>query len=117
MTASTGSRPRIGVVPRSALSRARLGAFVRVRWQPLLLVLVIGTVGLHFVREAAWISPDLSTDQLNIATFALGRREATRGSDAASLVRVDGDVAESILEPIRAIGAITEAKLVHLGKS
>jgi D-3-phosphoglycerate dehydrogenase / 2-oxoglutarate reductase len=51
---------------------------------------------------------------VNIATFALGRREANRGADAVSLVRLDGDVSASILEPIRAIPAITEAKLLHL---
>src|SRR6266566_521745 len=52
---------------------------------------------------------------VNIATFALGRREAQRGADAVSLVRVDGQVSASILEPIRTIPAITEAKLLHLG--
>jgi D-3-phosphoglycerate dehydrogenase len=52
---------------------------------------------------------------VNIATFALGRREAQRGADAVSLVRVDGQVSASILGPIRAIPAITEAKLLHLG--
>jgi len=52
---------------------------------------------------------------VNIATFALGRREAQRGADAVSLVRVDGKVSGAILEPIRAIPAITEAKLLHLG--
>jgi D-3-phosphoglycerate dehydrogenase len=52
---------------------------------------------------------------VNIATFALGRREAQRGADAVSLVCVDGDVPASILGPIRAISAITEAKLVRLG--
>ena len=52
---------------------------------------------------------------VNIATFALGRREAVRGAEAASLVRVDGEVSASILGPIRAIPAITEAKLLHLG--
>ena len=51
---------------------------------------------------------------VNIATFALGRREAVQGSEAVSLVRVDGDVSGSILEPIRAIPAITEAKLLRL---
>jgi D-3-phosphoglycerate dehydrogenase len=52
---------------------------------------------------------------VNIATFALGRREAQSGADAVSLVRVDGEVSASILGPIRAIPAITEAKLLHLG--
>jgi len=52
---------------------------------------------------------------VNIATFALGRREAQRGADAVSLVRLDGEAPVSILVPIRAISAITEAKLVRLG--
>jgi len=51
---------------------------------------------------------------VNIATFALGRREAQRGADAVSLVRLDGEVPTSILGPIREIGAVTEAKLLHL---
>jgi D-3-phosphoglycerate dehydrogenase / 2-oxoglutarate reductase len=54
---------------------------------------------------------------VNIATFALGRREATRGAEAVSLVRLDGEVSPSILEPIRGIAAITEAKLLRLGRS
>ena len=49
---------------------------------------------------------------VNIATFALGRREAARGAEAVSLVRLDGDVPASILDPIRRIPAITEAKLL-----
>src|SRR5438045_5670280 len=50
---------------------------------------------------------------VNIATFALGRK-AVRGEEAAALVRLDGPVSAAILEPIRAIPAITEAKLLHL---
>src|SRR5215467_6069312 len=52
---------------------------------------------------------------VNIATFALGRREATRGAEAVALVRLDGVVPESILGPIQSIPAITAAKLLHLG--
>src|SRR5271157_4516765 len=37
---------------------------------------------------------------VNIATFALGRREASLGAEAVSLVCLDGDVTESILAPI-----------------
>jgi len=51
---------------------------------------------------------------VNIATFNLGRRTAQRGADAVSLIRVDGEVTDAILAPIRAIGAITAAKLVRL---
>src|SRR6266576_75730 len=42
---------------------------------------------------------------VNIATFALGRREAQRCAHALSLVRVDGRVSPSLLEPIRGIPA------------
>jgi D-3-phosphoglycerate dehydrogenase / 2-oxoglutarate reductase len=52
---------------------------------------------------------------VNIATFALGRREASRGAEAAALVRLDGEVSAAILEPIRAISAITEAKMLRFG--
>jgi D-3-phosphoglycerate dehydrogenase len=52
---------------------------------------------------------------VNIATFALGRREAHRGSDAVALVRLDGEVAESVAEAMRGIRAITAAKLLRLG--
>jgi len=51
---------------------------------------------------------------VNIATFALGRREATRGAEAVSLVCVDGPVQGSILDEIRKIKAITEARLIKL---
>jgi D-3-phosphoglycerate dehydrogenase len=58
----------------------------------------------------------LGKQGVNIATFALGRRDASRGSEAVSLVRLDGQVSASILGAIREIPAITEAKLLHLGK-
>src|SRR5215470_381260 len=51
---------------------------------------------------------------VNIATFALGRREAARGADAVSLVRLDGQVPDSILSEIRQIKAITEAQILRL---
>ena len=51
---------------------------------------------------------------VNIATFALGRREAVHGADAVALVRLDGKVDPAILQPIRAIPSITEARLIHL---
>jgi D-3-phosphoglycerate dehydrogenase len=51
---------------------------------------------------------------VNIATFALGRSAAHQGAHAVSLVRVDGEVSPAVLEPIRKIPAITEARLLHL---
>jgi D-3-phosphoglycerate dehydrogenase len=57
----------------------------------------------------------LGSHGINIATFALGRREAGgTGADAIALVRLDGRVPETILEPLRGIAAITEARLVRL---
>jgi hypothetical protein len=44
----------------------------------------------------------------------LGRRDATRGAEAVSLVRVDGAVQDSILGEIRQIQAITEARILRL---
>ena len=52
---------------------------------------------------------------VNIATFALGRREASRGAEAVSLVRLDGEISPTILDPISSIKAITGAKLIRLG--
>jgi D-3-phosphoglycerate dehydrogenase / 2-oxoglutarate reductase len=51
---------------------------------------------------------------VNIATFALGRKDAKQGAQAVSLVRLDGEVFNSILEPIQGIPAITYAKLLRL---
>ncbi len=51
---------------------------------------------------------------VNIGTFALGRREAARGAEAIALVRLDGEVPESILPPLCALAAITEARLIRL---
>jgi D-3-phosphoglycerate dehydrogenase len=61
------------------------------------------------------VGSTLGKQGVNIATFALGRRDASRGAEAVSLVRLDGEVSASILGPIREIAAITEAKLLHLG--
>ena len=51
---------------------------------------------------------------VNIATFALGRREAVRGAEALALIRLDGDVPDSIVDAIRTIEAITDACLLRL---
>ncbi|HUO34739.1 MAG TPA: phosphoglycerate dehydrogenase [Candidatus Acidoferrum sp.] len=54
---------------------------------------------------------------VNIATFALGRREPMQGSEAVALVQVDGDVEAGALKKIREIPSITEAKVVRLPAS
>lgn len=51
---------------------------------------------------------------VNISTFALGRREAVRGAEAIALVRLDGEVPDSIVLSIRGIAAMTEVRLVRL---
>jgi D-3-phosphoglycerate dehydrogenase len=56
----------------------------------------------------------LGSRKVNISTFALGRRDAMAGADAMALVRLDGDVPDSILQAVRGIAAITEARLVRL---
>jgi D-3-phosphoglycerate dehydrogenase len=53
---------------------------------------------------------------VNISTFALGRRNAVGGAEAIALVRLDGEVPESILEFVRGISAVTEARLVRLAE-
>jgi D-3-phosphoglycerate dehydrogenase / 2-oxoglutarate reductase len=62
-----------------------------------------------------FVGTTLGKHGVNIATFALGRREATRGAEAVSLVRVDGEVPEAALAAIRQSSAIKSAKLMHLG--
>jgi len=57
----------------------------------------------------------LGSAGINIATFALGRREAVRGAEALALVRLDGEVPSAILEPVLRVPAVIEAKLIRLG--
>jgi len=61
-----------------------------------------------------FVGTTLGKHGVNIATFALGRREATRGAEAVSLVRLDGKVSEDILAPLKEHAAIRQAKLIHL---
>jgi len=56
----------------------------------------------------------LGSRGVNIATFALGRRAAVPGAEALALIRLDGEVPETVLEPIRSIAAVVEARLVRL---
>jgi D-3-phosphoglycerate dehydrogenase / 2-oxoglutarate reductase len=61
-----------------------------------------------------FVGTTLGKHGVNIATFALGRRQATRGAEAVSLVRLDGKVSEDILAPLKEYAAIRQAKLIHL---
>ncbi len=51
---------------------------------------------------------------VNIATFALGRRSPVHGAEAVAMVRLDGTINESVLDKIRAIASITDARLIRL---
>jgi D-3-phosphoglycerate dehydrogenase len=56
----------------------------------------------------------LGSQGLNIASFALGRREASLGAEALAIVQLDGEVSESILPLLRAIPNVMEARIVRL---
>jgi len=58
----------------------------------------------------------LGGQNVNIATFALGRRESTVGGEALALVRVDGDAPDAALAALRTIDAITEVRRVLLAR-
>ena len=51
---------------------------------------------------------------INIATFTLGRRTASRGADALALVGLDGQVESSVVQHIMGLPSITDARLVRL---
>jgi D-3-phosphoglycerate dehydrogenase / 2-oxoglutarate reductase len=60
------------------------------------------------------VGSTLGTMGVNIATFNLGRREQARGAEAVSLVRLDGEVSDTILNAVRGVPAITVARLLRL---
>ena len=64
---------------------------------------VIGQIGTLLGRQG-----------VDIATLSLGRLAGERGVEAVSLVRLDGEVTPAMVEPIKAIPAITQSKLVRI---
>ncbi len=56
----------------------------------------------------------LGAQGVNIANFALGRREVVLGADALALVGLDGAVPEGTLPLLRALPNVIEARLVRL---
>jgi len=56
----------------------------------------------------------LGSEGVNIANFALGRREAVLGADALALVSLDGQVPDGTLPLLRAIPNVIEARLIRL---
>ncbi len=51
---------------------------------------------------------------VNIATFALGRRAPVHGAEALALLGLDGEIDASVVKTIRALPAVTDARLVRL---
>jgi D-3-phosphoglycerate dehydrogenase len=51
---------------------------------------------------------------LNIATFALGRREAVLGAEALALIGLDGEVSPAVLDRLQALPNVTQARVVRL---
>jgi len=64
---------------------------------------VIGELGTSLGRQG-----------LNIATFALGRREAVLGADALALVQIDGEVSSKVLPVVRGIPNVLGAEIIRL---
>jgi len=60
------------------------------------------------------IGTELGTLGVNIATFALGRRAPGGGGEALALVGLDGNVDASVVQHVRALPSVTDARLVRL---
>jgi len=67
---------------------------------------VVGQVGTLLGREG-----------VNIATFAMGRREAVLGAEALAIIGLDGEISENILPLLRTIPNVIEARLIRLPRA
>jgi D-3-phosphoglycerate dehydrogenase / 2-oxoglutarate reductase len=56
----------------------------------------------------------LGNAKVNIANFALGRKQGEAGGDALGLVNVDSPIPEAVLNELRSIPAIRTAKVVQV---
>jgi D-3-phosphoglycerate dehydrogenase / 2-oxoglutarate reductase len=63
------------------------------------------------------IGSSLGNMGINIATFALGRRAPSRDAEAIALVRLDGEVPDTVAGRIRHIPSITDARIIRLDAS
>ena len=59
----------------------------------------------------------LGREGVNIATFAMGRREAVLGAEALAIIGLDGEISEGILPLLRTIPNVLEARLIRLPRS
>jgi len=60
------------------------------------------------------IGTALGTQGVNIATFALGRRGPGGGAEALALIGIDGKVDASVVQHVRGLPSVTDARLVFL---
>ncbi len=60
------------------------------------------------------IGTELGSLGVNIATFALGRRGPGGGAEALALIGVDGKVDASVVQHVRGLPSVTDARLVYL---
>ena len=58
----------------------------------------------------------LGQHNVNIANFSLGRG-GRAGRSAVAVVQVDGDVSDAVLEALRGIETILQAKAIRFGAS
>jgi D-3-phosphoglycerate dehydrogenase len=56
----------------------------------------------------------LGRHSVNIASFALGRKEAKDGAEAMSVVQVDSPAPEAVLQEIRQLPEIQEVRAIKL---
>ena len=77
-----------------------------------------GTLLLFSNRDVPGVIGQIGTflggQGVNIANFALGRREAVLGADAMALVGLDGAVPEGTLPLMRGLPNVIEARLIQL---
>jgi D-3-phosphoglycerate dehydrogenase len=77
-----------------------------------------GTLLLFSNRDVPGVIGEIGTllgqHKVNIANFALGRREAVLGADALALVGLDGAVPDGTLPLMRGIPNVIEARLIRL---
>jgi D-3-phosphoglycerate dehydrogenase / 2-oxoglutarate reductase len=80
-----------------------------------------GTLLLLRNRDVPGVVGQLGTmlghEGVNIATFALGRREPVLGAEALAILGLDGDISEGILQKLRTIPNVLEARLIRLPRA
>ena len=81
---------------------------------PQLIPKLLSSGQIHIEKMKKFFSTAYSEGAFNIATLALGRREASLGAEALAIVQIDEPVSEGVLPLLRAIPDVLEARLVRL---